>query len=346
MSLEQELARIKEELLLLEDPHTIYQFGLLAFNGDGEEQNYSKAATLFKISAKQGHSGAQHHLALMLEEGLGVPQDYAQALEWYLKAAEQGNARSQNNLGIAYLKGQGAQQDDIEAANWLCKAAGQGLASAQYLLGLMYSLGRGVPKDINNAKEWLQLAATQGHEKAKELIEELFAEEEASAKSDNAEIAAAEAKMATFIDRATRIIYTTEKDLFRALEESLLVDLNTLDLLIAYIAIDTAASTRWQIEQADRDIALKTLYAALPSLLDLRTREEYTQFLEGYRLRAVTNLLRIEFDILIGKTAYESDEHSYAGILYSIAKAKMGPLSQEERQKARELAFKQSCRNK
>lgn len=338
MRLEQELARKKEELRLLEDPHTIYQFGLLAFEGDAEKPNYSEAATWFKISAEQGHSGAQHNLALMYEEGLGVPQDYAQSLKWYLKAAEQGNAESQNNLGITYLKGQGVQQDDIESLHWFSKAAEQGLAPAQYFLGLMYSLGRGVPKDIHNAKYWLHLAATQGLEKAKELIDELIAEEEVSAKNDNAEIADLEAKMATFIDRATRIIYTTEQDLFRVLEESLLVDLNPLDLLIAYIAIDTAASTRWQVDQADRDIALKTFYEALPSLLDLRTREEYTLFLEVHRLRAQANLLKFQIDLLIGKTAYESDEHSYEGILYSTARAKMGPLSQEERQKARALA--------
>ena len=204
---------------------------------------------------------------------------------------------------------------------------------------VMYSLGKGVPEDMSNAKKWLQLAATQGLEKAKELIEEIVEDEEVSVERENAEIATLEAKMVTFIDRATRIIYTTEENLFRVLEESLLADLNPLDLLIAYISINTAASTRWQVERTDRDIALNTFYEALPSLHDLRTPEEYTQALEGHRLRAVVSLLKLELDLHIGKIAYESNEHSYDGILYSTAKAKMGPLSQEERLKARALAI-------
>ena len=83
---------------------------------------------------------------------------------------------------------------------------------------VMYSLGKGVPEDMSNAKKWLQLAATQGLEKAKELIEEIVEDEEVSVERENAEIATLEAKMVTFIDRATRIIYTTEENLFRVLD--------------------------------------------------------------------------------------------------------------------------------
>lgn len=341
MDLEQELARKKEKLRLLENPYTIYQFGLLAFDGDGQEQDYSEAAGWFRISAEQGHSGAQHNLALMYEDGLGVPQDYSQASEWYLKAADQGNAGSQNNLGLAYLKGQGVQQNDIEATNWFRKAAKQGLASAQYYLGLMYSLGRGVPKDLHNAKKWLQLAASQGLDKAQEIVEELTAEGEPIATSGHPEISDVEHKMETFIDCATRIIYSMEKDIFKTLEKDFLADLEPFDLLIAYIAISVAASTRFQIRKVDIEMALeRKLYPTLQSFRDLRTLEEYTQFLELYKLEAQTNLIKIEIDLLIEKAAYEADEHSYNGILYSTSKAKTRPLSQEERQEARALATK------
>jgi hypothetical protein len=331
-----ELSRKKEMLRLLEDPTTIFQLGLMAFDGDGQKQDYGEAAAWFKIAADQGHSGAQHNLALMYEDGLGIAQDHEQALEWYLKAAKQGNAGSQNNLGQAYLKGQGVQQNYLEAANWFHKAAEQNLASSQYYLGLLYSLGNGVVKDMKAAKKWLQLAADQNFEKAQELLEEFSDEVDLS--SSHPYISDIERKMEIFIDDVTRIIYKSEQDLFTILEKDFLADLDPFDKFIAYIAISVAASARYKIRKVDVELVLeRKVYPQLHLLRDLRNLEDYTQFLEVFKIEAQLELAKIEIDLMIGKLAYDTDKHSYNGILYNTAKTKLRPLSQDERQEARIL---------
>ncbi len=335
----EELTRKKEMLRLLEDPATIYQFGLMAYDGDGQEQDYSEAAAWFRMSAEQGHSGAQHNLALMYEEGLSVEQDYEQSFQWYLKAANQGNVGSQNNLGVAYLKGQGVEQNDEEAAKWFHKAAEQNLASAQYFLGLLYSLGNGVPKNLQIAQKWLQSAADQGIVEAEEMVKDIVDEEESIRTKDHSATSALEHQMEAFIDNATKIIYSNDTEIYNALEEELLAGLSVFELFIAYIAISVAARTRIKIRKTEIEIALENiLYPKLQQFRDLRTPEEYTQFLEIYKLEAMLNVRKIEAEFFIGRIAYEHDKHSYQGILYNTEKSKKRPLSIEERQEVRTLA--------
>ena len=129
--LRDELERLRRKLALLEDPETICSFGQMAFDGDGEEQDYGAAANWFRIAAEQGSSRAQHNLALMYESGEGVPQDYSEAAKWYHMAAEQGNPGSQNNLGSLYETGDGVTQDRAIALEWYRRAAEGGDTNAR-----------------------------------------------------------------------------------------------------------------------------------------------------------------------------------------------------------------------
>lgn len=135
-SLRKEIAQLKEILKLkndldtLEDPKTIFAFGMMSYEGDGVPQDYATALNWYRIAAEQGHAKAQHNLALMHDEGQGVPQDYGEAAKWYRMAAEQGNPGSQNNLGRLFATGQGVTQDYGEAADWYRKAASNGDSNA------------------------------------------------------------------------------------------------------------------------------------------------------------------------------------------------------------------------
>ncbi len=118
--------RLKRQLDLLEDPNTICQFGEMAYDGDGTEQDYEVAASWFRIAGEQGHARAQHNLALMFEEGVGVDRNLDEAVHWYHLAAEQGNSGSQNNLGALYEQGKGVPRNLRTALDWYRKAAAGG----------------------------------------------------------------------------------------------------------------------------------------------------------------------------------------------------------------------------
>ena len=81
-------------------------------------QSYSKAATWFRLSAKQGDSEAQYRLGMMYEQGDGVEKDLEKAVKLYRFAADQGHAMAQVNLGWMYINGHGVEEDLDEAAKW------------------------------------------------------------------------------------------------------------------------------------------------------------------------------------------------------------------------------------
>lgn len=78
-SLRVELEKKKRELQLLEDPETIFAFGLMALDGDGVEKNSAEAAGWFRIAGEMGHVGAQHNLGTLYEAGDGVEFDACEA---------------------------------------------------------------------------------------------------------------------------------------------------------------------------------------------------------------------------------------------------------------------------
>ena len=102
-------------------------------------------------AAKQGKAEAQYNLGVMYYNGQGVNKDYSKAVYWYTKAAEQGGAEAQFKLGLMYNNGLGVNEDYTKAVYWHTKAAEQGGAEAQYILGLMYYEGHGVNKDYTKA---------------------------------------------------------------------------------------------------------------------------------------------------------------------------------------------------
>ena len=116
--------------------------------------------------AEQGDAWYQTELALMYHNGKKLDQDYSEAASWYRLAADQGFSKAQANLGVLYAEGLGVKQDYEQAADWFLKAAEQGSPMAQHNLGLLYSRGQGVEKNHVEACIWEGLAATSGHREA------------------------------------------------------------------------------------------------------------------------------------------------------------------------------------
>ena len=144
--------------------------------GDGVEQNFEKALSLFLKSANQGDARAQYYLGVMYSNGHGTSTDLDQAFKWFSKSAIQGDADAQCELGMMYLQGRGVEKNEKEAFENFLKSAEQGQADAQNNLAVSYEAGEGVEKDVSQAAIWYRKAAEQGDADAQIQIERLFAE--------------------------------------------------------------------------------------------------------------------------------------------------------------------------
>lgn len=77
---------------------TQFELGLLFSSGPGDNRDYQKAASWFKLSARQGNADAQYKIGVMHSRGVGVPLDYIKAYAWVRIAAEQGSRKSMQYL--------------------------------------------------------------------------------------------------------------------------------------------------------------------------------------------------------------------------------------------------------
>lgn len=64
-------------------------------DGEGVQQNYSKAIEYYTKAAYQGGIKAQFKLAVMYHTGQGTTKNYSKAIEFYTKAADKGYAPAQ-----------------------------------------------------------------------------------------------------------------------------------------------------------------------------------------------------------------------------------------------------------
>ncbi|KAF8940943.1 hypothetical protein BGZ47_007561 [Haplosporangium gracile] len=127
--------------------------------GDGIEQDYQAAMSLFLKAAEQGNIKGLRWVGYMYAEGLGVLQDFTMASKLYRRAAEHGDSTAQLNLGKLYDNGEGVQQDFAKAMEWFVKAAQQENTSAYCSIAYMYHNGRGVAQDPIKAFHWYHKAA-------------------------------------------------------------------------------------------------------------------------------------------------------------------------------------------
>lgn len=147
--------------------------GLDAF----EANEWALAERLWLPAARAGNLQARYHLALLYDRL--APGSMA-ALIWYRRAARDGHSDAQHNLALAYLQGEGVPRDLSEAIYWWTRAARQGNVDSQYNLGLVYALGReGLVPDRARARYWWLQAARHGDPAAQYNLATLYASEPA-----------------------------------------------------------------------------------------------------------------------------------------------------------------------
>jgi len=86
-------------------------------------------------SAKAGFVDAQYAAGVMYDNGNGVQQDYSKAMEWYKKAAANGDGNAMFAAGNLYANGYGVAKDLHEAKKWYCKGARLGHPQCLQMLG-------------------------------------------------------------------------------------------------------------------------------------------------------------------------------------------------------------------
>jgi len=159
------------------DPDAQYLLGIMCDQDKTSgmlRRNKTQSFIWYHAAARQGHSDAQHNLALAYARGEGVEVNIDKAIQWWERAAHNGNTDSQYNLGLMYALGNnGVEQNLLRARAWWYQAATQGDAAAQYNLGALYA-SEGTPF-YNDclAMQWLQESAQNGFERAVTAIKSL-----------------------------------------------------------------------------------------------------------------------------------------------------------------------------
>jgi TPR repeat protein len=95
------------------------RLGNAYMNGDGVDQDDSKAFALVTKAANAGHGGAQVNLGYLYLSGRGVTKDPYQGMVWTVKAGEQGLPAALVNIANAYFRGGPLPQDNDEAIRFV-----------------------------------------------------------------------------------------------------------------------------------------------------------------------------------------------------------------------------------
>lgn len=136
-------------------------YGSCFYNGVNVAQDYSEAATWYRLAAEQGEPDGQAALGACFLLGTGVEKNEAESAKWFQLAAERGSADGQFLLGIAYLYGRGVEKNEREAVRWFRSAAEQGEPYGQAFLGECYLTGKGMDKNEQEAVRCFRRAAEQ-----------------------------------------------------------------------------------------------------------------------------------------------------------------------------------------
>ena len=88
-----------------------------------EDEKYEEAYSIVLKLAEEGDLDAQETLGDMYFDGQGVDQDLSKAMEWLEKAALGGNPDAQWKLGTFYEFGRVSDPDYEKAMEWYTKSA-------------------------------------------------------------------------------------------------------------------------------------------------------------------------------------------------------------------------------
>ena len=141
--------------------------------GDGQRQNFEKAAYWLERAAKNGVVRAHYDLAVLSYYGLGVPSDPAKAREQLQPAGEHDYPPALTMLGLIAMNDEG---DPARAMEFWQRAAALHDGWAEHLLGSAYLQRRGEGEEnLVNALVHLERGRRLGVEPIKGMIEHVWA---------------------------------------------------------------------------------------------------------------------------------------------------------------------------
>jgi len=155
----------------------LFNLGVLAEDGLGEERSMSKAEALYTSAAAAGNFKAQYRLGVLYFAGKLLPRDADKARLYLTQAATHGDkdaramldALGQTDLKLSplleadLLSGRG---EHAAAAERYRALADNGNPDAQTRLAWAFEAGRGVPTDLAEAARRFELAAQAGNAEA------------------------------------------------------------------------------------------------------------------------------------------------------------------------------------
>jgi hypothetical protein len=120
----------------------------------------SKAATLLRAAARQGHPLAGYELGRCLG-GLGDKEGAVRV--WQDRSLCADTAQVKWSLGIYYRKGNGVKKDTAKAFNLLKESMEEGHLESKNEMGMMYRDGMGTPVNLPRAVQLFEAGAKGGH---------------------------------------------------------------------------------------------------------------------------------------------------------------------------------------
>jgi len=115
-------------------PIAQYTLGAAYHDGIMVPLDFAESLKWTRKSAEAGYGLAQHLLAEMYKFGDGVEQSYTDAFTLYYRAALKGHPDSQYQVGLLHLGGKGCAKNENVALNWLRCAAAQGHQDSKEVL--------------------------------------------------------------------------------------------------------------------------------------------------------------------------------------------------------------------
>jgi hypothetical protein len=151
------VAKIKvlEKKYIDELPKSEMEAAELAF----KNENYINAKMLFLKMSRQENPIANYYLGAIHEFGLGVENDLSKAAHYYRMSAARGDIDAKSKLAVLFAQKDSPLYEPISSVFWHEKAAKGGSAKDALLLAQLYEGGVGIPKNSRQAYEWYKYAA-------------------------------------------------------------------------------------------------------------------------------------------------------------------------------------------
>ena len=171
-----EARAIWQVLAARDNSEALFNLGILAEDGLGEDRDMAQALSLYERSAMAGGSKAQYRLGLLYSAGGAVQRDLGQARRFLAMAADGGDEDARRRLdalgevaaatGFTRAETLSGQGKHAEAAAIYKELAAQGDAKARTRLAWLYEAGRGVQRDLGEAARLFRLSAEAGEAEA------------------------------------------------------------------------------------------------------------------------------------------------------------------------------------